>query len=103
MFQAQEFKKFEEIYPLVVDLDSLWETSQFKKIPKILEKLLGYGSDMKFRVPVCYIFSIIAEHDSSLLPHKIIKKCKGWLTSNNESLRLNSIVIIGSYLVKEKF
>ncbi len=102
MFQAQEFKKFEEIYPLVVDLDSLWETSQFKKIPKILEKLLGYGSDMKYRVPVSYIFSIVAEHDSSLLPHEIIEKCKGWLTSNNESLRLNSIAIIGSYLVKEK-
>jgi len=102
MFQAQEFKKYEEIFPLIEDLNSLWEASQFKKVLRILKKLLVYGNDMRFRVPVSYVFSIIAEHDSSLLPDRVIEKFKGWLASNKDSLRLNSIAVIGSYLMKEK-
>jgi hypothetical protein len=100
MFQVQDFKKYDDIYPLVEKLDSLFESSQLKKASKIITQLLAFGSDMKYRVPISYIFSIIAEHDSSLLPKKVIEKCKSWLASNKESLRLNSAAVIGSYLVK---
>lgn len=102
MFKITSFKEYGLIIPLVEELNAFFTSGRSKLLNKVYSKLLRLRLEEGYSVPLSYIFSILAENKSITLPDNVISHCIEWLTSSNDSVKVNSIAIIGLYLEQDK-
>lgn len=99
MFNPNDFDNNPLLKPIVDKLNKALIKNKDAKILKIvgeLESLLKYS---EHTVSVTYILSILAEIDISLISEELLQKLGAFLKSDNEKIRLNSIIVIGFALL----
>jgi len=94
MFNLEEFED-----PLILDkvdkLNRLFNKDKISKISKIVDELEGLLDQQNYVVPITYILSILAENNINLISEDLIQKIDTYIDSDNEKLRVNSIITIG--------
>ncbi|MHA1913622.1 MAG: hypothetical protein ACW97V_04550, partial [Promethearchaeota archaeon] len=95
MFNLREFEENLELEPIVDKLNKLISKSKDQKIAKIIEELIVLLDQPDHRVPITYILSILAENKIKLISERVLNKVESFLDSDNEKLRLNSLLILG--------
>ncbi len=94
MFNLEEFDDT-LILEKVDKLNKLFNKDKFSKISKIVDELEELLDQQKYVVPITYILSIIAENNVSLFSEDLIQKIDTYIDSDNEKLKVNSIITIG--------
>ncbi|MFX1308387.1 MAG: hypothetical protein ACFE8C_01700, partial [Promethearchaeota archaeon] len=98
MFNLEEFEN-DLILKKVDKLNKYLEKNKVDKISKILNEFQSLLDQQDYTVQITYILSIIAENRSDLISEGLIQKIEVFLQSENEKLRINSIIIIGFAMV----
>jgi len=94
MFNLEEFEDT-LILEKVDKLNKLFNKDKLSKISKIVDELEELLDRQKYVVPITYILSIIAENNVSLISEDLIQKIDTYIDSDNEKLKVNSIITIG--------
>ncbi|MFX1529705.1 MAG: hypothetical protein ACFFBC_01185 [Promethearchaeota archaeon] len=95
MFNLKEFQNDLVLEPLVYKLNKYLSKEKSQKIIKVIEELVILLDQSKHAVPITYILSILAEHDINFITEKIIEKIIPFIDSEDDKLRVNSLIIIG--------
>ena len=95
MFNLEEFHQNQTLFPIVEKLNRLLEKEKLVKIPKIIEELEELLEIEENSVSITYILSVLAEIDSTLISHNILKKAKEFIDSKDVKLRSNSLILLG--------
>ncbi|MHA2005705.1 MAG: hypothetical protein ACXACO_00810 [Promethearchaeota archaeon] len=95
MFNLKEFQNNTVLKPIVEKLNKLLSKEKTQKIIKIIEELEGLLVQSNNRIPITYILSILAEHNSELISEGLIQKIEPFIHSEDEKLRINSFIVIG--------
>ncbi|KKM62744.1 hypothetical protein LCGC14_1518520, partial [marine sediment metagenome] len=99
MFNLKEFEENSVLVPIVEKLNRFLNKNKTQKVTKLLEELVSFFDQSELIVEIIYILSIIAEHDIDLITPEIFQKVKTFINSDNDKLRINSIIIIGFTLI----
>jgi len=100
MFNLEDFYDYKEIEPLIIRLNKLLNKGKFDKIPKTIKELEEFLDQDDLRVPTTYILSILAENHIELISSDLINKIEPFLKVKNEKLKVNSIIILGFYILE---
>lgn len=98
MFRVSDFAKYQPVVIFIEALNSIFENSNFEKLPELLARLCQLSDLEQYQIPMSYVFGVIAEQDITLLSDDVIERCAEWLQSSNVSVVLNASVVIGLYL-----
>ncbi|MBD3340473.1 MAG: hypothetical protein GF353_15265 [Candidatus Lokiarchaeota archaeon] len=99
MFDEQEFQEYPSIIGTIKKLNKFFEKQKLSKLGKKIHELLSLIEDPKLAIPITYVLSIIAEKETKLISQEIIEEIKPFLKSSNKKIKLNSIIILGFYLL----
>ncbi|MHA1147778.1 MAG: hypothetical protein ACTSR8_05995 [Promethearchaeota archaeon] len=99
MFDVEKFKDSVILQNLLIKLNKFINKNKTSKVLKLIEELKFLLEDENLVVPVSYIFSILAENEIEYISEQIVVKVYSFLRSENIKLKLNSIIIIGFYLI----
>ncbi|MFX1572066.1 MAG: hypothetical protein ACFFB0_04915 [Promethearchaeota archaeon] len=103
MFNLEDFKDT-LILEKVDKLNKLFDKNKLSKISKVIEEFEYLLDQQKYVIPISYILSVLAENNINLISEDLIKKIDAYLDSENEKLRVNSIIVIGfSMMANPKF
>jgi hypothetical protein len=69
------------------------------KLASIIEELQEYLEENTLEVPVTFILSVVIEEYPSLIDIELIEMIEPFLKSENTKLKLNSIIILGFYVL----
>lgn len=94
MFNLEEFEDT-LILEKIDKLNKLFNKDKLSKITKIVDELEELLDQQNYVVPITYIISILAENNISLISEGLIQKIETYLDSDNEKLKVNSIITIG--------
>ena len=100
MFNLEDFRDYEEIEPLVIRLNKYLNKDKIAKVSKIIKELEILLEEKELRVPSTYILSILAENHIELISENIIYKIESFIKTKNEKLKLNTIIILGFFILK---
>ncbi|MEJ2279120.1 MAG: hypothetical protein P8Y70_15450 [Candidatus Lokiarchaeota archaeon] len=102
MFDIKKFQEYPEIQPYIEKLNKYLDKDKISKIPKILNKFENLIQKKEYRVPITYILSFLIEEYPSLISKPLLENVKTFITSENENLQLNSIIILGFYILDKE-
>ncbi|MFX1343517.1 MAG: hypothetical protein ACFFAI_00305 [Promethearchaeota archaeon] len=102
MFNLKEFQNDLVLEPLVYKLNKYLSKEKSQKIIKVIEELVILLDQSKHAVPITYILSILAEHDINFITEKIIEKIIPFIDSEDDKLRVNSLIIIGFVFLSDQ-
>ncbi|TFG26376.1 MAG: hypothetical protein EU532_10000 [Promethearchaeota archaeon] len=100
MFNLEDFSDYEEFEPLVIRLNKFLNKDKITKVSKIVSEIEELLDEKELCIPSTYVLSILAENYIELISEDIIKKIESFLKTNNEKLQLNSIIILGFFILK---
>jgi len=99
MFNLKEFQNDLVLEPIVDKLNKFLSKNKTQKVIKVIEELESLLDQSEHAVPITYILSILAEHDTDLITERIIQKVETFLYSDDTKLRVNSLIVIGFALL----
>jgi hypothetical protein len=102
MFNLKEFQNDLVLEPIVYKLNKFLSKEKSQKVIKLIEDLEILLDQSEYAVPITYILSILAEHDVDLITEVIIQKLIPFLDSEDDKLRVNSLIIIGFVLLSKQ-
>ncbi|MHA2471908.1 MAG: hypothetical protein ACXAES_01600 [Promethearchaeota archaeon] len=100
MFDLREFEDNLELKPIVDKLNKLLTKNKEQKLAKIIEELIFLLDQPEQRVPITYILSILAENNINLISERTLEAVESFLDSDEEKLRLNSVLILGFVMLE---
>jgi hypothetical protein len=100
MFDLREFEDNLELKPIVDKLNKLLTKNKEQKLAKIIEELIFLLDQPEQRVPITYILSILAENKINLISERTLEAVESFLDSDEEKLRLNSVLILGFVMLE---
>jgi len=100
MFNLEDFRDYEEIEPLVIRLNKYLNKDKIAKVSKIIKELEILLQEKEMRIPSTYILSVLAENYIELISEDLINKIESFIKSKNEKLKLNTITILGFFILK---
>ncbi|MFX1337340.1 MAG: hypothetical protein ACFFDK_01880 [Promethearchaeota archaeon] len=95
----EDFYDYKEIEPLIIRLNKFISKEKIVKIQKTIKQLENLLEESDFRIPITYILSILAENYIELISSDLINKLEPFLKAKNEKLKVNSIIILGFYIL----
>ncbi|MFX1236091.1 MAG: hypothetical protein ACFE8P_00070, partial [Promethearchaeota archaeon] len=96
MFDIEDFQDNTILGQIAEKLNKLYVKDKKIKIAKIIsENLEPLVEEEDSVVPVTYLLSIIAENDIERISESVLSKVEPFLSSENEKLKTNSILIVG--------
>ena len=101
MFDIEDFQDYTAIIPNIKKINKLLQKEKYTNISSQIEELKIYLDDETLKVPITYIFSILAENNSDLFESELIEKIEPLLFSDNIKLKLNSISILGFFIINK--
>ena len=99
MFNLKEFQNNLVLEPIVDKLNKLLSKNKNQKAIKVIEELEELLDQDEYDVQTTYIFSVLAEHYNDLITEGIIRRAETFFGSENEKLRINSLIIMGFTLL----
>jgi len=99
MFNLKEFQNDLVLEPIINKLNKFLSKNKSPKVIKVIEELESLLDQSEYAVPVTYILSILAEHETDLITERIIQKVETFLDFDDAKLRVNSLIIIGFALL----
>jgi len=99
MINLIEFIEDPTLRAIVEKLNKFILKKKDSKIIKPLRELESFLDNPELRVQVTYILSFLAEFNIELITGEIISKIEEFLSSDNTKLRINSIIIIGFFIL----
>ena len=98
MFNIEDFEDYPILIPKIIRINKLIDKDKTSKISKIIEELESLLEDQDLLLQITYILSVIAEYDIDLITERLIKKIEKFLLSDDDKLKINSIIIIGFFI-----
>ena len=98
MFDIEDFEDYPLLIPKIIRINKLIDKDKTSKISKIIEELEDLLEDQDLLLQITYILSVIAEYDIDLITERLIKKIEKFLLSDDDKLKINSIIIIGFFI-----
>jgi len=98
MFNLKDFKD-SLILEKVDKLNKYLNKNKIEKVRKLVEEFQVLLDQQEYVVQITYILSIIAENHIELINERLLKKIENYLHSDNVKLRVNTLIIIGFYLI----
>jgi hypothetical protein len=98
MFKVEDFEDYPILIPKIIKINKLIDKDKTGNIPKIIGELGNLLEDQDLVVQITYILSVIAEYDIDLITERLIQKIEKFLLSDDDKLKINSIIIIGFYI-----
>ncbi len=99
-FKVENFQEFPELLSYVKKINKYIEKDkQGKLASKIKEFQLLLEKNENLQVPITYILSILIEIYPEILNSSFIGKIESLINSENIKLKVNSIIILGFYLL----
>ncbi len=100
MFSPENFQEYSSsLNSIIKKLNKYIEKEKPSKLPKYIGKLVDLIDDKDLHIPITYILSVLAENYPELMDEEIIDLIETFLNSESEKIRLNSILILGFYLL----
>ncbi|MFX1259423.1 MAG: hypothetical protein ACFFAN_16330, partial [Promethearchaeota archaeon] len=99
MFNAEDFQDYPHLKNLVEKLNNFIYKGKVDKVPKLINELESLLENPELVVPITYFLSIIAEKNIELITERLILKIEPFFRSNNVKLKINSITIIGFFIL----
>ncbi|MGV9206067.1 MAG: hypothetical protein ACOC44_18830, partial [Promethearchaeia archaeon] len=99
-FDLEDFSKYEDLDKYVKKLNKYLQKEKERKIYKTLDRFKEFLDEDQFIVPITYILSILAEEKIELIEDDTITLIEPYLRSEDLKLRINSIIILGFYLLQ---
>jgi hypothetical protein len=100
MFNLDDFREYTTIFPFVEKLNKYLRKEKSEKVKQIIVEMKDLLHERQFAIPITYIFSILAEKDLSYISDDLVNDLKIFLESDDNKLRLNTISIVGFYLLE---
>ena len=98
MFKVEDFEDYPILIPKIIKINKLIEKDKTGKISKIIEELESLLEEQDLLLQITYILSVIAEYDIDLITERLIQKIEKFLLSDDDKLKINSIIIIGFFI-----
>ena len=98
MFDIEDFEDYPLLIPKIIRINKLIDKDKTSKISKIIEELENLLEDQDLILQITYILSVIAEYDIDFITERLIKKIEKLLLSDDDKLKINSIIIIGFFI-----
>jgi hypothetical protein len=98
MFDIEDFEDYPLLIPKIIRINKLIDKDKTSKISKIIEELENLLEDQDLLLQITYILSVIAEYDIDFITERLIKKIEKFLLSDDDKLKINSIIIIGFFI-----
>ena len=102
MFNLEDFKHSEILYPIVEKLNKYFEKGKVSKIENILVKFKDFLNQDNSILPTTYILSIIAEEHPKLISKDILKRIEELVNSDNPKIKVNSLITLGFKMISNK-
>lgn len=99
MFNLKQFQNNLVLEPLVDKLNKFLSKNKTQKVLKLIVELESLLDQPEHQVPITYVLSILAELSIDLISQETIQRIEPFLKSENIKLRLNSIIVIGFFLI----
>ena len=101
MFNLEDFREYPILFPLVEKLNKYIKKEKSDKVSQIIEDIKDLLQEKKLAIPITYLFSILAEKDLSYITREVINDVIIFLDSDTTKLKLNTIIIVGFYLLEK--
>ena len=101
MLNPEDFNVYPTLKPIVSNIVKLLTKDKIEKIPKLiiqLEEQIDENNDLL--IPITYILSIVAENNVDLITERLIQKIEPFIDSEDEKLKINSIIILGFFILR---
>jgi len=99
MFNLEEFNENQQLRAILTKLNKFILKKKDSKVLKLIEEIEFLLDNEDLVVQVTYILSIIAENQIELITGDMISKIDEFLSSTNIKLKINSITIIGFFIL----
>jgi len=99
MFNSEDFNDYPSLKTIVLKINKFLEKDKIAKVSKLIEDLENLLTNEAFVVPITYILSVFAESKIELINNKLIQKVKPFIRSDNVKLKINSILIVGFFVL----
>ena len=99
MFNIEDFEDYSKILPNIKKINKLLQKEKYLNISPQIEELKNLLDDDALKVPITYILSILAEDHSNLFDNNLIDKIEPLISLDNIKLKLNSITILGFFII----
>ncbi|TFG18230.1 MAG: hypothetical protein EU531_00955 [Promethearchaeota archaeon] len=99
MFNPEDFREYSTLFPFVEKINRYLKKGKSDKVSQIVGHLKSLLQEKGFAIPITYIFSILAEKEISFIQEDLVNEVTLFLESDDTKLRLNSIIIVGFYLL----
>ncbi|MFW9898377.1 MAG: hypothetical protein ACFFDO_03870, partial [Candidatus Thorarchaeota archaeon] len=100
MFDVEEFEEYPSLRNIVEKINKIYSKQKIEKVAKLIDDLENLLENSDLVVSITYILSIIAENNVDLIKERIIEKIKPFIHSRNVKLKINSIIILGFFLLR---
>ena len=98
MFNIEDFEDYPTLIPKIIKINKLIDKDKTGKISRIIDELESLLEDQDLLLQITYILSVIAEYDIDLITERLIQKIEKFLLSDDDKLKINSIIIIGFFI-----
>ncbi len=100
MLNSESFQDYPSIKEIVEKINKFNNKNKPTKVLKLIDELEDKLEITNLALPITYIFSVIAEYNIELVSERLIQKIRPFINSDDVKLKINSITIIGFYLVE---
>ena len=101
MFNIEDFQDNSTLKPIILKLNKFHEKNKIPKIIKLVEELEELLDEQDNIVPVTYVLSVLAENNIKLISDSLLQKIELFLQSENNKLKINTIIIIGFEMLSD--
>ncbi|MFX0186882.1 MAG: hypothetical protein ACFE8A_04000 [Candidatus Hodarchaeota archaeon] len=100
MFDVEEFEEYPSLRNIVEKINKIYSRQKIEKVARLIDDLENLLENSDLAVSITYILSIIAENNVDLIKECLIEKIKPFIRSSNVKLKINSIIILGFFLLR---
>ena len=100
MFDVEEFEEYPSLRNIVEKINKIYSKQKIEKVVKLIDDLENLLKNSDLTVSITYILSIIAENNVDLIKERLIEKIKPFIHSSNVKLKINSIIILGFFILR---
>ncbi|MBD3197693.1 MAG: hypothetical protein GF317_21755 [Candidatus Lokiarchaeota archaeon] len=99
MFSLEEFSEYPELESSIKKINKYYTKGKDSKLKSIIENLTNQLDNERLAIPITFILSIIVEEKPKIVEESIFKKVRGLLNSENNKIKINSVLILGFYIL----
>lgn len=99
MFNINDFEAFSELHSEIKKINKYVTKEKDSKLASKIDDLSELLEEQKLQVPITYILSILIEEYPDIFKIEHIQAIKDFIKSDDIKLKLNSIIIIGFFLL----